>query len=121
MGRQYQKALRASERRVGHSNVGPGKAQGTRRLEGGGNVNSKGHGWRPSKPRCLINLGKGPSAPMPKAARRGQRGGVDGDEERPYTHEKPVCDGVPSIAMPVCPKARCRVKLVKGHRGRGVP
>jgi len=24
--------------------------------------------------------------------------------------EKPVCDGVPVIAKPVCPKARCRVK-----------
>ena len=24
------------------------------------------------------------------------------------------------IAMPVCPKARCRVKPVKGHRGQGV-
>jgi len=33
--------------------------------------------------------------------------------------EKPICDGVPLIAMPGCPKARCCVKPVKGHRGRG--
>jgi len=34
--------------------------------------------------------------------------------------EKPVCDGVPLIVMPGCPEARCCVKPVKGHRGRGV-
>jgi len=41
--------------------------------------------------------------------------------KRAYMREKPVCNRVPVIAMPVCPKARCHVKLVKGHRGRGVP
>ena len=40
--------------------------------------------------------------------------------KRAYMREKPVCDGVPLIAMPVCLEARCHVKLVKGHRGRGV-
>jgi len=112
MGRQHQKALRAGERRVGHGNVGPGKAQGTRRLrKKGGEGENRWLQLETLKPE-----GEGPMAPMPMPVRGGQRGGVNGDEKG-LTRVRSLLPGSHLIAMPVCPKARCRVKPVKGHRG----
>jgi len=39
--------------------------------------------------------------------------------KRTYTREKPIVTGSHLIAKPGCREARCRVKPVKGHRGRG--
>jgi len=121
MGRQHQKALRAGERQVGHSNVGPGRRRGRGASEKrGGEGENRWPRLETLKPRRLTNLGKGPTAPMPMPVKGGQRGGVDGDE-RGLTRVRSLLPGSHLIAMPVCLKARCRVKPVKGHRGRGVP
>jgi len=77
MGCQHQYVLQAGERRVGHSNVGPGRCRGQGALEKTGG-NAKNH-WLQLE--TLKPGGEGPTAPMPKAVRHGQRGGVDGDEK----------------------------------------
>jgi len=82
--------------------------------KGGGEGENRGCGWRPSSLKAkVLQL----PCPRPQGVGRGE--GLM-EMKRAYMHEKPICDGVPLIAMPVCPKARCHVKPVKGHRGRGV-
>jgi len=78
IGRQHQYVLQASKKRVGHSDVGPGRhrGQGTSEKKRGGKAKNCKPWLETLKPE-----GKGPTAPMPKAARCGQRGGVDGDEK----------------------------------------
>ena len=62
-----------------------------------GKAKTAGHGWRPSSPKAKV-----PQLPCPRLRGMG-RGEGSMEIKRPYTHEKPICDGVPLIAMPGCP------------------
>ena len=78
MGHQHQKTLRAGERRGWKGGGGGRRHRGQGASEGGGRRKLLAAA---GDPQAQMNLGEGPTAPMPMPMRGGQRGGVDGDEK----------------------------------------